>query len=93
MTYLYQALERSVAKWRDAGYPHEQYPAIGEILDYARLEDGSFRYLRKAQLQALETYWYLRLVLGAPAIPALYEQVFPKVRDRIRAMGISAKLF
>lgn len=93
MTYLYQALERSVAKWRDAGYPHERYPAIGEILDYARLEDGSFRYLRKAQLQALETYWYLRLVMGTPTIPALYEQLFPKVRDRIRAMGISAKLF
>lgn len=90
---MYQAIDQRVKEWRDSDYLHDTYPAIGEILDYARLEDGSLRFLRKTQFQALETYWYLRLVLNTPTIPALYEHLFPKTAERLNAMGISPKLF
>ncbi|MDD3764288.1 MAG: DEAD/DEAH box helicase family protein [Nevskiales bacterium] len=93
MSYLYQELERRVAEWRDRGYETAGFPAIAEILQYARDEDGTLRFLRRAQLTALETYWYLRVELGTPTIPQLYEQLFPKSRDRIAAMGISERLF
>jgi type III restriction enzyme len=35
------------------------------------------RYLRRAQFRALETYWYLRLVLNTPRIGDLYTLLFP----------------
>jgi hypothetical protein len=35
MTELHAALAPRVAEWRDAGYPHDRYPAISEILSFA----------------------------------------------------------
>lgn len=93
MTHLYQALNEKVNAWRDSGYACADFPIIAEILHYAREEDGSLRYLRAAQLLALETYWYLRLEMGSPTIPELYEKLFPKPGERREAMGISPALF
>ena len=95
MTYLYQALSEKIDAWRGANYPCDDYPAIREILEFAVEDDetGQLRYLRRAQFRALETYWYLRLALGTPAIPELYAKLFPKLTERLRAMGVSAKLF
>lgn len=95
LTYLYQTLARDVDTWRGSRYECPDFPAIHEILEYAT-EDvgtGQLRYLRHAQLRALETYWYLRLILGTPTIPALYAKLFPKLPERLRAMGVSPKLF
>lgn len=95
MTYLYQALAERVDTWRTANYPSDDYPAIREILEFA-IEDeetGQLRFLRRAQLRALETYWYLRITLDTPTIPELYTSLFPKLPERLRAMGVSAKLF
>ncbi len=91
MTYLYQALAAGVDEWRQAQYPCDKFPAIREILEYA-VEDeetSQLRYLRHAQFRALETYWYLRLVLNTPKIPELYEKLFPKPKDRREAMGLT----
>jgi len=94
VTHLHQQLAAAVSRWRDAGYPQESYPAIAEILQYGfEPETGDFRYLRRAQFRALETYWYLRLQLGTPTIPELYERLFPKPKDRLAAMGVSNELF
>lgn len=90
---LYQALDEAVRQWREQRYAHEQYGAIGEILDFAFEEDGSSRFLRRAQFQSLETYWYLRVVLGTPTVPELYSRLFPSIRDRLVAMGISNDVF
>ena len=58
-------LAEKVKAWRESDYQCE-YPAISDILNYNLLESESgektLRYLRKAQFEALETYWYLRLV-------------------------------
>jgi type III restriction enzyme len=90
MNHLFQALTVLVDEWRKARYECPEFPAIGEILDFA-LEDPAtdqLRYLRQAQFRALETYWYLRLVLNTPRIPNLYAILFPKPKDRREAMGL-----
>ncbi|MDX9710506.1 MAG: hypothetical protein RBT64_13220 [Trichloromonas sp.] len=57
-------LAEKVRIWREAGYPCEKFPAIGEILRYQTADDsgGTLRFLRPPQFRALEVYWYLRLV-------------------------------
>ena len=50
---------------------------------------GQLRYLRRAQLRALETYWYLRLVLDTPRTPTLYAALFPDPEARCTAMGLT----
>lgn len=93
MNHLFQAIASRVDAWRSSGYECVEYPAIIEILNFA-LEDGAagqLRYLRRAQFRALETYWYLRLVLNTPRIPALYAELFPKPKDRREAMGLTSR--
>ena len=61
---LHDQLKTEIAEWRDSKYDSD-YPTISEILDYNYdPETQSLRYLRKAQLEALEDYWYLRLKKG-----------------------------
>ncbi len=93
--HLHQALAEKVAHWRKQDYPCPDHPAIAEVLRYAHLEGAQreLRFLRQAQFVALETYWYLRLVLRTPTIPQLYEQLFPKLGERLSAMGVSPELF
>jgi len=77
------------AAWRADGYPTEDYPAIAEILDYALLPGSNgLRFLRSAQLRALETYWYLRLVEGTPHIFDLYRRYYPRPLDLLAALGL-----
>lgn len=92
MNLLFQALAERVDAWRAARYDCADFPTIGEILDFA-LEDPStdqLRYLRRAQFRALETYWYLRLVLNTPKVPELYATLFPDPEQRCQAMGLTA---
>ena len=92
MSHLYELIQQNVTAWRENGYPTEDYPAIGEILDYATLpESGNLRFLRKAQLRALETYWYLRLEEGTPHIFDLYQRYYPKPMDLLAALGLDSE--
>ncbi len=90
MNHLHQALAEQVTLWRDSNYPCESFPAIAEILNFAHtdVEGKELRYLRGAQFRALETYWHLRLIQDTPRIPQLYETLFSKDSDRLRAMGL-----
>src|SRR6056297_3364714 len=66
---LHQTIASNVNKWRDNGYESPGYPAISEILDsQTDAETGARRFLRQAQIHALETYWYLRLKADTPRI-------------------------
>lgn len=95
MTHLYQKLSDKVDEWRIGNYPCTDYSLVREILEFATEdnEGGQLRYLRNAQFRALETYWYLRLVLKTPTIPDLYANLFPKLKERLQAMGVSSELF
>jgi hypothetical protein len=89
MPHLYEPLQQKVSAWRGAGCPSGRYPAIAEILEYAALpESGTLRFLRAAQLRALETYWYLRLVEGTPHIFDLYKKYYPRPTDLLAALGL-----
>jgi hypothetical protein len=90
--HLYEAIQDRVSAWRENGYACADYPTIGEILDYARLpESEDLRFLRRPQLRALETYWYLRLIEETPKIPDLYSRYFAKPTDRLAALGVPIK--
>jgi hypothetical protein len=89
MRHLYQELTDHVVAWREAGYPCEQYPVIGEIFDWAHeTETGTLRFLRRPQLRALETYWYLRLVKNTPHVFDLYRQLYSKQSELLSALGL-----
>lgn len=90
---LYEALAMHVAAWREENYKHQEYSAIAEILEWAWNPDVPAFRLRKPQLRALETYWYLRLVENTPHIFDLYQSLFPKKKDLLEAFGISDEAF
>jgi type III restriction enzyme len=91
MAHLHQVLAGRVDRWREDGYGPSLFPAIAEILDWARDPDtGVLRFLRAPQFRALETYWYLRLVEGAPHVFTLYERLFPDPPDRLEALGLTS---
>ena len=89
MSHLYEVLARRVDKWRADGYPAADFPAIGEVFEWARDPDtGALRYLRRPQLRALETYWYLRLIEKTPHVFDLYQRLFPEPPDLLDALSL-----
>ena len=68
---LYLKLKLEVLEWEKQNYLCD-YPIISTILKY-----NQNNFLRKAQFEALETYWYLRLVKNTPNIFDLYRSYFP----------------
>lgn len=90
MLHLHQKLTDLVSAWRDDGYPSEEFPAIAEILEWARHEETSgLRFLRAPQFRALEIYWYLRLVEKTPRIPDLYRKLFPGNVELLAALQLN----
>jgi hypothetical protein len=91
---LYEALSTCVTAWRDDGYKDKKFPAIAEILEWARQPDVPTFRLRAPQFRALETYWYLRLIEKTPHIFELYKKLFPKkIKDLLEAFGIPDEAF
>lgn len=89
---LPQRIAEKLAGWRAAGYPHEQYPAIAEILDWLSGRDaGQPPFLRIPQVRALETYWYLRLVEKTPGIFALYQSLIASKVELRKTLGLSSE--
>lgn len=97
MTHFYQKIVAQVDAWRVDGYPSADFPVIAEILEWARdNQDGNLRYLRRPQLRALETYWYLRLVENTPHVFDLYLKLYPPQHDTkalLEALGIPKNAF
>lgn len=86
---LYEVLSAKVTEWRNQDYSHDEYPAIGEILEWAIKPDVPIFRLRAPQLKALETYWYLRLVEKTPHIFDLYTGLFERTTERLDALGMT----
>jgi type III restriction enzyme len=93
--HLYELLEQRVAKWRADGYASEDYPIIAELLEWAgELEAGELRYLRQPQLEALQTYWYLRLIEKTPHVFDLYKRLCGDDRRALlEALGVPDAAF
>jgi len=89
MAQLHEQLAAAVEAWRKQGYPCDAYPTISEILEWSHdAESGSLRYLRRPQLRALETCWYLRLVLNTPHVFDLYRHFCPRPRELREALAV-----
>jgi len=86
---LYKILKTKVLEWRKNNYKSD-FPAISEIFDFNFNEqDEGLRFLRKAQFEALETYWYLRLVEGTPHVIELYKKMFQNKAELFEALDIN----
>ena len=81
---LHEDLQKRVEEWRKSGYKTDKYPAIAEILFF----NQEASYLREPQFKALETYWYIRLVLKTPLTFNLYKEFFSNPIDLLEAFGI-----
>ncbi len=88
---LYEQLKTEVTNWKKKGYT-SRYSAVAEILEWQVLngKNGSsaLRYLRKPQIEALETYWYLRIEKNTPHIFDLYKNLISDPYDLLSAFGI-----
>jgi hypothetical protein len=86
---LYSILKSKVIEWRRNNY-YSDYPIISEILEFnLKPETKNPRFLRKAQFEALETYWYLRLVEGTPHIFDLYKRLYDDPVKLFKALNIT----
>jgi type III restriction enzyme len=97
MRHLHQQIAARVAVWRADNYAFPKYQAIGEILDWAHVpETGHARFLRRPQLCALETYWYLRLVENTPNVFDLYQKLYPpdeNTSELLESLGVPVTAF
>lgn len=97
MIHLHQHIAARVDQWRSEGFASSDYPAIAEILEWAKeTETGNLRFLRRPQLRALETYWYLRLIEKTPHVFDLYKKLFSpeeNIDDLLDALGIPGEAF
>lgn len=94
MRHLSQDLGKLVEKWRNVdNFYCEKYPAISEVLEFLFDDTGNSRYLRSAQIRALETYWYLRLMEETPHIFNLYKKIYKKNSDLLNALDLKNEIF
>jgi len=88
--FIPNKLREKVEEWRNKDYRCD-CPNISEILNFSSLESKvgakTLRYLRKAQFEALETYWYLRLIEKTPTVFELYRNFYPS-KQFIEALGL-----
>jgi hypothetical protein len=83
---LYEIIKESVKDWRNGGYK-SQFETLTEIFEHINKEN----YLRQAQIEALENYWYIRNVLGSPTIEELYKKYFEGM-ELLKALGIPKEI-
>jgi len=87
---LFEILAEKTKQWRKNNYQSDKFPAISEILLYAK-EDEKLRFLREPQFRAMEVYWYLRIIQKTPDFISLYKTMFPKRSDFLQALNIDKK--
>jgi len=86
---LHSTLQSKVAGWRNSTYKLE-YSVISELFNFNYdSETQTLRFLRKAQFEALETYWYLRLIEKTPHIFDLYKKFYGDPVELFKVLGIS----
>lgn len=95
MPHLHALIAEQVTVWKTAGYPCEDFPIIADILEYqiVQTEPGApleSRYLRAAQIEALTTYWFLRLVKKTPTMLDLYKATHPSKAELRKALGLTS---
>ena len=93
MSTLHDVLKEKTATWKTDSWASDNYSAISEVLEWAGSPDGDGFVLRPPQFQALQVYWYLRLVEKTPTIRELYRKLMPAKKDLLKALGIPDQAF
>ncbi len=81
-----QNIQTQVAQWRTDGYKGVQKETEGILAHIRRVA-----FLHEPQIEALETYIYLKEVIGNKPSVEVFRQSFGNELDLIRALGISDK--
>ncbi len=84
MEAFLQRVRESVAAWRTSGYPDackETHNILRHILQVG--------YLHQPQVEALETYIYLKEVLGNQPTINVYKSLFTTDKDLLLGLGVS----
>ena len=90
MSHLHQAISKEVAEWRAAEFAVEDFEAISEILEYQVITNDAgtreSRFLRVPQIEALTTYWWLRICAGTPHVLELYQRAFQTNKELLESL-------
>lgn len=81
-----QAIQQKVSKWREAGYPGVE-KETPNILNHIK----RIGFLHGPQVEAIETYIYLKEVVGNKPTVEVVRSIFANDRDLILSLGISEK--
>ncbi len=84
---IYEKIKEEASIWRKSNYECN-YPELAEIFSYIKQQ----AYLRRAQIEALEHYWYVRVVLDTPGIESLYRNFYGGL-DLLEIFGLPSKEF
>jgi type III restriction enzyme len=95
VSHLHALIADRVSSWAKEGYPCDDFPAFAELIEHqtTQCKPGGpieSRYLRSAQIEALTTYWYLRLVENTPSILDLYKSAYPSNSELRKALGLTS---
>jgi rRNA processing protein Krr1/Pno1 len=83
-TLLLQKIRSAVSQWRDEGCPHI-FKETRSILSYIR----RVAYLHEPQIEALETYIYLKEVIGNKTSIDLFRSLFADDKELLLGLGVS----
>lgn len=83
---IYEKIKEKVKTWRENNYECS-YPELAEVFSFIRQQE----FLRKAQIEALEHYWYVRVVLDTPDIENLYRDFYHGL-ELIKALGLPSEV-
>lgn len=81
-----QNIQKQVVKWREDGYKSVHKETENILAHIKRVS-----YLHGPQIEALETYIFLKEVIGNKPSVEVFRQSFENERELIRALGISDK--
>ena len=89
MKDLVNKIRHDVLQWRLNNYKTE-FTEIKEILNFQKTEiENLYKYLRKAQFEAIETYLFLRFVKKTPKIIDLYKTYYSTPPEFCKALNIN----
>ena len=85
-SFFLQSIQKRVSGWRASGYPAVELETR-TILNYIR----RISFLHEPQIEALETYIYLKEIRGNKSSVDIFRSLFDGELDFFRALGISDK--
>ncbi|MFC1626843.1 DEAD/DEAH box helicase family protein [Patescibacteria group bacterium] len=83
---LLQAIQNKIASWRDENYKGAKKETLNILKHIKRIG-----YLHKPQLEALETYIYLKEILNNKPTVEVAKTIFDDELELIKSLGISEK--